>query len=185
MWIVGAAAIFIVNIGFAWLVMSRAIENLQFSPQDQEIVTALSASAENETAKILLRTRAIDAVVSVKNITNKQAITLAAFGGAFGLCAAGFALFLIGADGAFQFNVEQPGSGAKVVLSSTAPGLFCFLVAGVIVIVGILHPTSIKFEPVSVQVGTPAAQPAKPAVPPGKPAGHAPSDKEYKLLDAK
>lgn len=154
MWIIGVAGlIFLCNMAFAWVVMSNATANIQFNEQDRISAVALSSNAGNHENEAILRIHAIDAVTNIKFIANKQAIVLSAFAGAFGLCAAGFALFLIGADGAFQFNASQGTNGAQIVLSGTAPGLFCFLIAGILIIAGILHRTDLNLGSVTIPQG--------------------------------
>lgn len=140
--IAAAIAVVLVNMAFAAWVMLAAIDGVAFGKADQATVQAFSQGIADPAATSVLRAKAIDAVANIKLVSNKQAITIVAFSGAFSLMAIGFALFVLGADGAFRMQGE--GGGAKLVLSGTAPGLLCFVVAAAIVVVGVRHPSQMR-----------------------------------------
>jgi hypothetical protein len=138
-----AALIAVINLLAAWIVAYYAQDALMLNSNDMrpfevwlKTGTADQLSAD---ARYDLNARAMTLVSSMKLISNKQSLILAAFGAAFALLAIGFALFIIGADGAFKVMAQSPENAGKVVITGTAPGLFCFLISGVLVVFGITH----------------------------------------------
>ena len=83
----------------------------------------LTASFSDPLNKAILHAHAIDAVANLKLVANKQSIVVVAIAGAFALSAVGFALFFLGADGAFQLQAEQGIGGPRLLFAGTAPGL--------------------------------------------------------------
>ena len=131
-----AAFIAILNLGASWYFAGAAIERLEFSDQDARYLQTLGADLLDTNERVALRLYATSTQAHLKGIVNKQAIIIVCFGSAFAFMAIGFALFLIGADGAFQFQAETDQK-AKLIFSSTAPGLLCFLFAAVLVAIGV------------------------------------------------
>ena len=145
LFVVGSAIFAVlVSLAFAAWIIDDAFRNMQFSQQDQEVVNRLSGDAVDPLHQSILRAHAIDAVANLKQLANRQSIIVVAFAGAFALSVVGFALFLLGADGAFQLQAEQGGSGLKLLLAGTAPGIVCFVLAVVLVGMAIAHWSSVN-----------------------------------------
>jgi len=146
MWILTLSAIVAVsNLGLAWLVASNAIEQIPFSNDDIALIVGLSADVTDsriQANNIQLRTHAINTQVHLKGVTNKQAISVVAIGSGFAMMSIGFALFLIGADGAFTLKATE--GDRNLVFSSTAPGLLCFLLASILIIYAITRDYEIN-----------------------------------------
>lgn len=80
--------------------------------------------------------------------------TLAVAGG-FSLLAIGFALFLIGADGAFRLQLRH-GNNSRMMLSGTAPGLLCFVAGCGLIVVGVLQRPHIETPALNFSGTSPA-----------------------------
>jgi len=139
--IVGIAALIaIANLGFAWFMALEAGSTIWLGPNDIDVLERLAGPIAGQTEgekvnALVLRTHVIDVQVNIKAVQNKQSLVLVAIGSGFALMALGFALFLIGADGAFKLGAE--GAGSKLLVTGTAPGLFCFFLAALLILVGI------------------------------------------------
>ena len=139
LWIVATAAIVVIaSLLAAWVLASQIGENVRYTKEDEELVSALTDGIVDPLHQVILRAHALDTLANIKVVINKQAITLVSFAGAFALMAIGFALFMIGADGAFQLSANAE-SNARLVFSGTAPGLLCFLLAAFMIVAGIFH----------------------------------------------
>lgn len=149
--IAGAVLVVIISLVFSGFVMFQTLGSLQFNEVDRESVEKVSGGIAEATNKAVLRAYAISAIVNLKLVANKQAIIVVAFAAAMAFGAVGFALFLIGADGAFKLNAQTGGNagGAKLVFSGTAPGLLCFLLAAILVGMGIQHRSLLDLGPVT------------------------------------
>jgi hypothetical protein len=141
--IFAAIVVVALNMAFGAHVMSASADRVPFGEADQKVVAAFSAGIGDPVSAAVLRSKAIDAVANMKLVSNKQAIVIVAFAGAFSLTAIGFALFVLGSDGVFRLHGEGV-QGAKLIFSGTAPGLFCFLVAAALIASGIFHRSELE-----------------------------------------
>lgn len=148
---VAGCAIFavFVSLAFAAWIMEDTLRGMQFNQQDQEAVNRLSGAATDPAHQSILRAQAIDAVANLKQLANRQSTIMVAFAGAFALCAVGFALFLLGADGAFRLQTEHGRSGPKLWLASTAPGIACFVLAVILVGTAAMHRSNVNLVAVN------------------------------------
>ncbi|GGI95342.1 hypothetical protein GCM10007978_36280 [Shewanella hanedai] len=146
-WILlGAALIVIANLGLVWYETDKALNQLPISSEDINVIKSVSDGPLHSTIQSnnqKLRVHAINITLIMKGIINKQSIIIVCIGSAFSFIAIGFALFLIGADGAFKLNATH--GEAKVVMSATAPGLACFLFAAILI--SIAATREFKLEP--------------------------------------
>ncbi len=146
--VVGSAIVAVLlSLIFAAWIMRDAQHNTQFSQRDQEVVNQLLGDTRDPQHKSMLRAQAIDAVANLKQLANRQSLLIVAFAGAFALCAIGFALFLLGADGAFQIQAEQGKGGIKLLLASTTPGIVCFVLAVALMGMAIAYRSSTNAAP--------------------------------------
>lgn len=153
LWVLGLGAfIAVINLAVAWFFAFRMGESLRLDASDLQPFTAWMATGGGSTvsgdAKYDLAARSLHIVAFVKLIANKQGLVLACFGGAFALAAIGFALFIIGADGAFKVSAGA-NDKARLVLSGTAPGLLCFLICGWLISQGIKEKSTMNLPPLA------------------------------------
>ncbi|MEY4910670.1 MAG: hypothetical protein RL761_333 [Pseudomonadota bacterium] len=141
-----ASLIAVLNLMAAWYFALQTSHELTDYAKDMVPFSAWVTDTGKDlspAAKHDLSARAITLMSSLKLVANKQSLTLTSFGGAFALIAIGFALFIIGADGAFRLMATAPGK-AQFALSSTAPGLLCFVIAACLLAVGVNHPSELR-----------------------------------------
>lgn len=122
------------SIGLAWKQSADASANLAFGQRDAGVIgsiTRLAPGADNEALVV----HTLNAMVNLKSITNYHALGVLAIGAGAAFLAIGFALFLIGADGAFQIQYEAKGDN-KIAFYATAPGLLCFVLSAFLIGVG-------------------------------------------------
>lgn len=156
--LIGAFVIVAVSLLIAAAVMWFALQDTHLNGQDRVMITAISETGGTSLEKAILRVHAVESVIRMKLVANKQAIVLVAFAGAFALAAVGFALFLLGADGAFK--LEQGSAANKLLFTGTAPGLLCFFLSASLIATGILHRSEITSGPVYFPGSSPAVQPS-------------------------
>jgi hypothetical protein len=160
LWIISFAAIVAaINLALAWSFAFETQKKLtlsadEFKPYASWLDNSRTTGMSSE-AKYDLAARALHLVALSKMIANKNGIVLSCFGAAFALSALGFALFLLGADGAFKVLAETPGK-ASVAITGAAPGLLCFVLAAWLVVVGVKRESTLSLPPLLPQYGTTA-----------------------------
>lgn len=132
--IAAAFAIGIVSVGLSWYEAHAARQQLAFGLADLRVLGAISELAP-ESSNEALTVHALNTMVHLKGVTNYQALGVLAIGAGAAFVAIGFALFLIGADGAFKLQVDGRGD-VKLGLYATAPGLLCFVLAAGLIALG-------------------------------------------------
>jgi hypothetical protein len=164
LWVVACTvAVVVLNMSFAAWIMWDTLNHFRFSTPDGAMVNALSQGLNDLGSERLLRAKALDALANIKLVTNKQATIIVGFSGAFSLLAMGFALFVLGADGAFRATVDGY-KGVTLMLGSTAPGLLCFVLATGIVVTGVLHKSELTLGTVTFPTTAASSAPAAPQV---------------------
>jgi hypothetical protein len=139
------AVIAAMNLGVAWWLADGAMSALHLTHADVDNYKSLVNVADRNftpASRQVVAERTLNVVTLTKLISNKQGLVLACYGGAFAMAAIGFALFVIGADGAFKVSAGGTHQ-AGVVLSGTAPGLLCFVLAGWLLGKGVDHTTTV------------------------------------------
>jgi hypothetical protein len=171
--VISALAIVVLNMIFGAYVMFASTGHMAFGPPDQQTVAQFSGGIADAGASALLRAKSIDAVANIKLIANKQAIIIVAFAGAFSLIAIGFALFVLGADGAFKAEASAPpgAHAGKLLLTGTAPGLFCFACAVALIASGIFHRSELRLGETNISGPADTTEGAAPAASPFQPDG--------------
>jgi len=147
MWIIGSAtAIAVINLLFSWFLAHQTINNMQFTQSDIKNIKSLSNLSNNSSTAYdrELRTLSMNANIHLKTITNKQTIVVLSIASGFTFVAIGFALFLIGVDGAMYISHEHHDS--KLFISVTAPGLVSFLLAALLIMYGVSRKHKLKLS---------------------------------------
>lgn len=125
-----AVGLFVVNVLVAWALVAWA--TVQVGTSGEQLLTATPER--------------IELLAHVGHVTNGQLLRLATQALAFAMTSAGFALFVMGAQG--TFTVDLPASETtKIAMQASAPGLACFLFAMVLSLATLAWPT---------QLGTPS-----------------------------
>lgn len=161
LWVLAlGAAIAVLNLWAAWYFAHQTGQTLSLRQEDLTPLKEWIAAPGNENlsseARHDLTVRAMYIVAYTKAIANKQGLILACFGSGFALTAVGFALFVIGADGAFKASATTPDK-AKLVFSGTAPGLFCFVMAGWLISQGITQRTEFRLPLLASEIAAQGA----------------------------
>lgn len=135
--VVGALLIFMANMAGAWWLALSAAEDMARPLVSEDSVTVVSrvldthegASANGHT----LLNRMVDAEIQIRTVQGTQTLCVVAMAGSFAMMAIGFALFVMGAEGAFQLEGSAP-TGGNLVLKSTTPGVLCFTLAAIVLV---------------------------------------------------
>jgi hypothetical protein len=146
LFIVAAAFLFsIVVVGFAVANAQFAEKNLSISPNELRGVLSVInlPSSTDDSLRSTINVRATDEMIQLKIITNHQAISMLGIAIAIALVAIGFALFVLGTDGAFQLQAAGKGT-ASASAAGTAPGILCFILAAGLITVAIMHHESLS-----------------------------------------
>jgi hypothetical protein len=166
LWIlVFGGAVAAINLFLAWYFAMQSADHLQLRPNEMAPLKEwLSSVVQNPTSNsgIVhdLLSRGMNIMVMVKLISNKQSLVLTCFGAAFAMTAIGFSLFVIGADGAFKV-MASTSTDSKLVVIGTAPGLLCFVLATILILVGVTRTITFKLPPLpSVTASTTASDAA-------------------------
>ncbi len=165
--VVGAMLIFTLNMAGAWWLTLGAAEDVarplvtegQVSAVSRALDVPVGATANTYT----LLNRVVDAEIQIRTAQNGQTLCVVAMAGAFAMMAIGFALFVMGAEGAFQLEGSAP-TGGNLVLKSTTPGVLCFALATLILMVALYKQISLTSG--AFQVFPDAAEPLLPDAPP-------------------
>lgn len=124
------------SIGLAWKDASEANRNLAFGQKDVEAISSIARVGQSGTiSDQTFVVHVLNVIVHRKAITNHQALGGLAIGAGSAFLAIGFALFLLGADGAFQIQYEGKGD-SKLAFYATAPGLLCFMLSASLIAFG-------------------------------------------------
>ena len=135
--VLGALLIFTLNMAGAWWLALGAADNVArpLVPDGETSAVARvldshgGASANSHT----LLNRVVDAEIQIRTAQNGQTLSVVAMAGSFAMMSIGFALFVMGAEGAFQLEGSAP-TGGNLVLKSTAPGVICFALATLVLL---------------------------------------------------
>ena len=130
------AAIFVANMIYTWKLVRDTNALIQRPlATDTEggsaTVRGLKLISDANANVIITVNHLIDAQVLYKVALNKHNMIIVAMATSFGLVAVGFALFVMGIEGAFEFQ-SNAGEVGRVILKATSPGLLCFLLAAAI-----------------------------------------------------
>ncbi len=130
--LVAAVIVFAANMAVAWIVVfdaQRTIsQQLVLEGQRTAVSMALEQEHGDDANHFVFKNRVLDTELLARAVQNRNAVTVVGTGLAFSLVAVGFALFVLGADGAFKLEVDGKDRG-KIIFNSTAPGLLCFILA--------------------------------------------------------
>lgn len=133
----------------------RLQQNLGYSQPDVDLLKNISAEgAQKGVTPLAFVVHALNIQTHLKGITNRQAIGVLTIGTGIALFAIGFALFIIGVDGAFKVHLEAR-QDAKIVLYGSTPGLLCFLLGALVIA---MAGFSTRYE---LNLGTFSEQPTK------------------------
>jgi hypothetical protein len=159
-WIIGISILIAsCSIGFAWQSWTLG-KNLQFTSDDVKNVTAIHVDTKQEAPAVRtgLFVYTLQVSAHLKHIGMRQSVSFLAVGTAFALLAIGFALFLIGADGAFHVQAQR-GGDAKFQFASTAPGLLCFCLATALIAMAVGNKNTLELPTFELMptIGTPPA----------------------------
>lgn len=149
--IIVAALIACFNLAAAWYETNKAMNSMALSDDEIKQIITVSNVAEHpyfKGNKQAIRVHAMDLTYVLKGIINKQMIIVVCLGAGFALLAIGFALFLIGADGAFKLKAQS--AEHNLVLSSTAPGVLCFVLAAILI--GIAATREVSIDPGDIKL---------------------------------
>ncbi len=188
-----AIAIFLLNMVGAWYMVARSGGVVGRALIDPRQPTAASLALEKMSSADgnghVFINHLVTAELQLLTVQNQHTISVVAMSAAFALLAIGFALFVMGAEGAFKI-AGKLSDGQNLVLKSTAPGLLCFFLSALLIYATLTHghiqivdaardvlaqgpahsvakpsePTSGSVKPVRSDIG-----PAGPPRPPAKP----------------
>ncbi|MEM7193300.1 MAG: hypothetical protein AAF402_00025 [Pseudomonadota bacterium] len=147
-----AVVVFMANMVAAWWITGESTDVIG-RPLVSDQVTATSIAMEsaplaNANGHILLN-RVINTELMLRAAQNRHTITVVALSVAFALVAIGFALFVMGAEGAFRLEGKVQDQG-NLMVKATAPGLLCFVLAVIIVCFALLSKTDLELGDFSV-----------------------------------
>lgn len=131
-----AIVVFMLNMAGVWHVVIETNTMVGRTLVEGEKVTAtslaLKAMPDADGNGHTFINHLLSAELQLRTVQNQQMIAVIALAASFAMMAIGFALFIMGAEGAFKIAAKAP-DGSNVVLKSTAPGLLCFLFATLLV----------------------------------------------------
>jgi hypothetical protein len=119
--------------------------HLYFSEAELKHIEGLTKEKPND-----VLAHAVQAQAHVKALANQQALCMLGVGAGVALFILGFALSLIGADGAFK--IASIHAERNVSASGTTPGILCFVCGTVLIALSVSRTHNIKFVGTTVQV---------------------------------
>lgn len=133
--VVIALLVFFVNMGFAWYVTLNSIQTMR-----QQGIGALDQQKLEPSQIRMLEIKFYEEVVK-----GRQLVLIVGMSTGFGMMAIGFALFVLGITSGYGITGET-GSSVNLALTSSSPGLLCFLLSTAIMIVAMTRPMSANLE---------------------------------------
>jgi hypothetical protein len=163
-----AVVLFAGNIAAAWFVAAQAnaLIGRTLLEKNSYIDQALQRGSQLSANDHLLMNRRLDAELLLRSIQNRHIITVVGMGAAFALVAVGFALFVMGAEGAFTLQGAIQDRG-NLVIKSTAPGVLCFFLAAIIVCFVVAAKTDMRPVEYHIFPDGPAGAESHPVAPAG------------------
>jgi hypothetical protein len=146
------------NLMAAWYMADHVLTGLPIGQPEMLLVDSIAGKAA-AADRAMMTAYVLNELVLTKFGIGKYQLMIVVFAAAFALISVGFSLFVIGADGAFRIAGTQPG-GTKLVISGTAPGILCFLLAAGLVYGGITHRLKADLPGNPFDAGTSVAAPA-------------------------
>lgn len=133
-WLVfSALLVFFVNMSVAWYVTLVTTQTMrQQAGGAVDVQGTKNADVEN-------RTFPLDRIA----VTSRQLLLVIGMSTGFGMMAIGFALFVLGIDSVYNVNAGT-GPSATLSLSASSPGLLCFVLAAIIMIVAMTRSMTIE-----------------------------------------
>lgn len=130
-----ATLVFLANMVGAWWIMQdsgKVIARALVGEEATAVSEALAAAPDTSANGQVLLNRILDTELMLRTAQNQHTIIVVAMSAAFALVAVGFALFVMGAEGAFKLQ-GAVGDHGNMVIKSTAPGLLCFVLAALVI----------------------------------------------------
>ena len=131
-----AIVIFIFNMTGAWYMVVRSGGVVGRALIDPTRPTASSLALEKMSGADgnghVFLNHLLTAELQLRTVQNQQTLSVVVMSAAFALLAIGFALFVMGAEGAFKIT-GKISDGQNLVLKSTAPGLLCFILSALFI----------------------------------------------------
>lgn len=168
--VTAALTVFLLNMGGAWWLawdatqaVNRPLVGSDSTATSRAIDAAPTASANTH----ILLNRVMDNELQLRHVQNRQVLSVVAMAAAFALMAIGFALFVMGAEGAFQVEGGVSSKG-NIILKATAPGLLCFLLSAVVLVMSLSDRVDVRTGTFQLQMDPPNApmQDQKKGLPP-------------------
>ncbi|WP_437310271.1 hypothetical protein [Sorangium sp. So ce388] len=154
-----AIAIFLLNMACAWWVASasnRLISQPLVTGGTTAVARAIEAAPSANANTHVFLNRLLEAEIQLRVVQNRQTISIVAMGAGFALVAIGFALFVMGADGAFTMK-GNVGDRGNLVIKATAPGLLCFVLAAIVVYASLGGVAQVASSPFTIYPDSAAA----------------------------
>ncbi|NUQ75892.1 MAG: hypothetical protein HUU21_20305, partial [Polyangiaceae bacterium] len=165
-----AIGVFLLNMACAWWVAGVSnwlIGKPLIGGDTTAVAKALEQAPQASANMHVFLNRLLEAEIQLRTVQNRQTISIVAISSGFALVAIGFALFIMGAEGAF--NVKgNVGDRGNLVVKSTAPGLLCFVLAAVIVCSSLAGTAQVASSPFTIYPDGPMS-PGANAAPLGAP----------------
>lgn len=112
--------------------------------QDIRRITDMVHSVRSDTNHdTFILVHGLNVQLQMKRVLTHQRLQALGVGVAIALVALGFALFAIGADGAFTVAASQ-GAKASLTIQGTAPGLLCFVLGAVLAVLPSAIPANLS-----------------------------------------
>ena len=141
-----AVVVFMANMIAAWWITGESTEVIArplVADHATAVSLALDAAPQASANNHVLLNRLLNTELMLRAAQNRHTITVVALSVAFALVAIGFALFVMGAEGAFRLE-GSAGTQGNLMVKATAPGLLCFVLAVVIVCFALLSKTDME-----------------------------------------
>lgn len=140
--------IFLVNMIVAWWVVCSSKQFIA-TPMPNAALASMPAG-RGPVNQLIFASRMEEINVHLRAMANQQTTVIIGMASSFSFVAVGFALFVMGIRSAFSFS-GAAGPNHRLVLSSTSPGILCFVLSAGIMLFALSRPIALQLGGLSFQ----------------------------------
>jgi hypothetical protein len=146
-------AIFVANIAMAWGMASSTSDYIRtpLLGNGGESAQVLTQMKTADLGQSMIYRRIIEGNVQMKIISNKQTTVIVGMAAGFGFLAVGFSLVIMAIRGAFELGATLPNKTGELVLRSSSPGVLCFVLGAVVIVVALMQKAELDFRGMSLE----------------------------------
>jgi hypothetical protein len=145
--------IFLGNIFMAWRMASATSAYIRrpLLAEGGESAMVFTAMKNADLGQSMIYRRIIEGNIQMKAISNKQTTIIVGMAAGFGFLAVGFSLVIMAIRGSFELGATLPNKTGELVLRSSSPGILCFVLGAVVIVVALMQKSELDFRGMTLE----------------------------------